>query len=189
MKKILASSLVVASLFATSLSATEFTLDKTHTNVGFKIKHLQISNVSGNFKDYEGLIDFDEASKSFNKIQATIKVASVDTDNQTRDNHLQQDDFFKAKKYPDMTFVMKSYKKVSDTEGKVTGTLTIAGVKKDITLDAEIGGIGEQRGTKKLGFSLSGMIKRSDFKFAKDTSTITLSDEIKLQIDIEANAK
>lgn len=189
MKKLLLSSLVAASLLGSSLVAAEFTLDKAHTNVGFKIKHLQISTVNGNFKDYDGSIDFDEASKTFKKIEAKIKVASVNTENSTRDNHLQQDDFFKAKQFPELTFVMKSYQKTSDTAGKVNGTLTIAGVSKDVVLDAEIGGIGEMNGKKKLGFSLSGTITRSEFKFAPSSSTITLGDEVKLQVDVEANAK
>ena len=189
MKKLLLSSLVAASLLGSSLMAAEFALDKAHTNVGFKIKHLQISTVNGNFKDYDGSIDFDEAGNTFKKIEATIKVASVNTDNSTRDNHLQQADFFNAKKFPKLTFVMKSYQKTSDTAGKVNGTLTITGVSKDVVLDAEIGGIGEMQGKKKLGFSLTGAIKRSDFNFASSISTITLSDEVKLQIDVEANAK
>lgn len=89
MKKILLSSLVAASLLSAGLFAKEYTLDKTHTDVGFKIKHLQISNVKGNFQDYDAVIDFDPASFEFKKLEATIKVASVNTDNQTRDNHLQ----------------------------------------------------------------------------------------------------
>lgn len=97
MKKVLLSSLVAVSLLSTGLFAKEYTLDKAHTDVGFKIKHLQISNVKGNFKDYSAVIDFDPASAEFKKLDVTIKIASVNTENQTRDNHLQQDDFFKAK--------------------------------------------------------------------------------------------
>ncbi|EJK3636446.1 YceI family protein, partial [Campylobacter jejuni] len=111
-------------------------------------------------------------------------------ENQTRDNHLQQDDFFKAKKYPDMTFTMKKYEKIDNEKGKMTGTLTIAGVSKDIVLDTEIGGVVKGKdGKEKIGFSLNGKIKRSDFKFAASTSTITLSDDINLNIEVEANEK
>ncbi|EAK1860285.1 polyisoprenoid-binding protein [Campylobacter jejuni] len=190
MKKVLLSSLVAVSLLSTGLFAKEYTLDKAHTDVGFKIKHLQISNVKGNFKDYSAVIDFDPASAEFKKLDVTIKIASVNTENQTRDNHLQQDDFFKVKKYPDMTFTMKKYEKIDNEKGKMTGTLTIAGVSKDIVLDAEIGGIAKGKdGKEKIGFSLNGKIKRSDFKFATSTSTITLSDDINLNIEVEANEK
>lgn len=189
MKKFLLSSALAVALLGSVAYAKEYDIDKSHSNVGFKIKHLMISNVSGNFKDYSAVIDYDDASKTFKKMEAKIKVASINTENKGRDDHLQQDDFFKAKAHPELIFVMKSYQKVSDTSGKVTGSLTIAGVTKDISLDAEIGGVAEMRGKEKLGFSLSGEIKRSDFKFAPDSSTTSLGDEIKLNIDVEANAK
>ena len=190
MKKILLSSLVAASLLSSAVFAKDYTLDKTHTNVGFKIKHLQISNVKGNFKNYDAVIDFDPASAEFKKLEATIKVASVNTENQTRDNHLQQSDFFDAKKYPDLSFVMKKYEKIDNEKGKMTGTLTLAGVSKDVVLDTEIGGVAKgQNGKEKVGFSLNGKIKRSDFKFASSSSTITLGDEIALEIEVEANEK
>lgn len=190
MKKILLSSLLAVSLLSTGLFAKEYTLDKAHTDIGFKIKHLQISNVKGNFKDYSAVIDFDPKSAEFKKLEATIKVASVNTENETRDNHLRQDDFFKAKKYPNMTFTMKKYEKISNEKGKMIGTLTLAGVSKDISLETEIGGFAKGKdGKEKVGFSLSGKIKRSDFKFAPNTSTLTLGDEVKLDIEAEANEK
>lgn len=184
MKKLIL--LVAVSLLGSMLLAKDFDIDKVHSNVGFKIKHFGINNVNGNFRDYDGLIDFDENSKTFKSIKATIKVDSINTDNEMRDNHLKSDDFFKANKYPEITFVMKSYQKSSDSEGKINGTLTIAGVSKNITLDAEIGGLINIEGKQKLGFSLSGTIKRSEFNFAPNTSSVILGDEIKLQIEIES---
>ncbi|MCX2683831.1 YceI family protein [Campylobacter sp. MIT 21-1685] len=189
MKKILLSSLLASCIFTSGLFAEEFVLDKTHTNIGFKIKHLQISNVQGNFKEYNGAIDYDKASATFKKLEATMQVASINTDNRTRDDHLLQDDFFKVKQYPELTFVMKKYEKISNEKGKVSGVLTLAGVSKDIVLDADIGGIADFKGKEKLGFSLNGKIKRSDFNFAPNTSTITLGDDIHLNIEVEANAK
>ncbi len=89
-----------------------------------------------------------------------------------------------------MTFTMKKYEKIDNEKGKMTGTLTIAGVSKDIVLDTEIGGVVKGKdGKEKIGFSLNGKIKRSDFKFATSTSTITLSDDINLNIEVEANEK
>ena len=187
MKKFVLVASLVVSLFALNLAAKEYTIDKAHSNVGFKIKHLSISNVTGNFKDYTAVIDYEGGE--LKKLEAKIKVAFINTENKGRDEHLQQDDFFKAKKYPEITFVMKSYKKMGANAGKVNGTLSIAGVAKDIVLDAEIGGTAQQKGVEKLGFSLSGKIKRSDFKFAPSSSTVSLGDEIALNIEVEAAAK
>ncbi|MBM0636856.1 YceI family protein [Campylobacter sp. VicNov18] len=190
MKKVLLNLFAVMFFLHVGASAKEFVLDKSHTDLGFKIKHLQISNVKGNFKDYSAVIDFDSMNLEFKKLEVVVKVASIDTDNQARDNYLQQDDFFKTHKYPDMTFVMKKYEKIGDHKGKMTGVLTIAGVSKDIVLNTEIGGvIKDQNSKEKIGFSLNGKIKRSDFQFAINTSTITLSDEISLDIEVEANEK
>lgn len=190
MKKILFSSVLAASLLVSNALAKEFYIDKAHSNVGFKIKHLQISNVNGNFKDYDALIDFDSKNYSFNKLEAKMKVSSINTENQTRDNHLQQDDFFKAQKYPSVEFVMKKYEKISNEKGKMIGTLSIAGVSKEISLDTEIGGVIKTDSNKeKAGFTLKANIKRSDFNFAPNTSTITLSDDIALNIEMEINEK
>ncbi|EAI4297967.1 polyisoprenoid-binding protein [Campylobacter lari] len=190
MKKLLLGSFLAASILAGNALSKEFSLDKSHTNVGFKIKHLQISNVNGNFKDYDAVIDFDSAKFEFNKLQANVKVASINTENKARDAHLQQDDFFKAKTYPNITFTMSKYEKISNEKGKMYGSLNIAGVTKDIVLDTEIGGvIKTDSGKEKAGFTLQGQIKRSDFKFAPDTSSLTLSDEVQINIEAEINEK
>ncbi|WP_104722578.1 YceI family protein [Helicobacter mesocricetorum] len=190
MKKVLLGSLVAISLLSTGALAKEYNLDKVHTDVGFKIKHLQISNVKGNFDDYSATIDFDPMSAEFKKLKAIIKTASIDTDNESRDDHLRQDDFFKVKKYPDMTFVMKKYEKIDNQTGKMTGTLTLAGVSKDITLETEIGGIVKDKdGKERVGFSLNGKIKRSDFKFASSVPTLTVGDDIYLNIELEVIEK
>lgn len=189
MKKLFLSPLLVACIFTTGLLAKEYTLDKVHTNVGFKIKHLQISNVRGDFKEYDAVIDYDPATSTFKKLEANIRVSSINTENQTRDDDLQTDAFFKASQYPELTFVMKEYQKIDDEKGKLSGVLTLAGVSKDIVLDVEIGGLANFQGREKLGFSLSGKIKRSDFNFAPDTSALILSDDVDLNIEVETYAK
>ncbi|KAA6224928.1 MULTISPECIES: YceI family protein [unclassified Campylobacter] len=188
MKKILLSSLVAVSLLSTSLLAKEYSLDKTHTDVGFKIKHLGISNVKGNFKDYSAVIDFDPANFTFSKLEANIKVNSINTENTSRDKHLLQDDFFKEKSHPEIKFVMKKYEKISNEKGKMTGTLTMIGVSKDISLDTEIGGVAKGKdGKEKVGFTLNGKINKDEFNLAKDAST--LGSEVSLSIEVEANEK
>ncbi|QOR01892.1 YceI family protein [Campylobacter sp. 2014D-0216] len=190
MKKLFFSSLVAVSILTSATFAKDFSLDKAHTSVAFKIKHLQISNVNGNFKDYDATIDFDSANFEFKKLQANIKVASINTENKARDAHLQQDDFFKAKAHPNITFTMSKYEKISNEKGKMYGALNIAGVSKDIVLETEIGGvIKTDSGKEKAGFTLQGQIKRSDFNFAPDTTSLTLGDEVQINIEAEINEK
>lgn len=186
MKKLLSLTLVVLAL-ASGAFAEPFKLDKAHSNVAFKIKHMGLSNVNGTFKNYSALIDFDVKENKFNVLKAKIEVASVDTDNSKRDEHLRSQDFFNVQKHPVMSFEMTNYK-ADGNEGKMKGILTIAGVSKEIKLDAEIGGHLEKDGKTIVGFSLSGKIKRSDFDFAQGFGSALLGDEVKITIDGEMSA-
>ncbi|WP_104740885.1 YceI family protein [Helicobacter bizzozeronii] len=188
-KKIISLSLLSWVLF-NPLLAKPYEIDKAHTRVGFKVKHLSISYVTGDFKDYSAVVDFDPASHTFKKLEADIKVASVDTDNQNRDAHLRTDDFFKESKYPVIHFAMDQYKKINTQHGEVEGTLNIAGVAHKVKLKAEIGGvIKTEEGKEKVGFSLSGKIKRSDFKFAPQVGQSRIGDVVTLNIEVEAAQK
>lgn len=180
-------------IFALGAHATNFKVDPIYSSVGFKIKNLQISNVTGNFNKYEGDFEFDEDKKIFTKMRASIDVASVDTDSKGRDEHLLKEDFFNVVKFPKMDFEMTSYEKISDTEGKIKGKLTLVGVSKEIELESEINGIavldqGHNKGQKRMGLTLEGKIKRTDFNYAPNTSTISLGDEVKITVNIEAMA-
>nr|WP_104751797.1 YceI family protein [Helicobacter baculiformis] len=171
------------------LGAQEYTIDKAHSHVGFKVKHLQISHVRGNFKDYSALIDFDPASHTFKKLEATIKAMSIDTGNTKRDMHLRSDEFFKVEKFPNLHFMMEKYQKIDATHGRMYGTLSIAGVAHKVMLKTEIGGVAQQKGQNKLGFSLSSTIKRLDFNLAPEKSTHTIGDVIALNVEVEATQK
>nr|WP_104682163.1 YceI family protein [Helicobacter felis] len=179
---------VVLCALGVGLKAGEYVIDNAHSRVGFKIKHLKISSVHGDFKDYSAVIDFDPKSHVFKKLDATIKVASIDTSNAKRDAHLRSDEFFKAKKYPDLHFVMQKYEKVNANHGRMTGTLNIAGVSHKVVLQTEVG-VTQHQGQNKLGFSLSGKIKRLDFKLALEKSTHLIGDTVVLDIEIEATQK
>lgn len=185
-KRVLGACLLAFCLLAPSLFAKPYQIDKVHSRVGFQIKHLQISHVQGDFKDYSAVIDFDPAHATFKRLEATIKAASVDTANQNRDDDLRSDSFFKVQKFPHITFVMQKYQKIDPENGRVFGTLSIAGVAKKVVLNAQIGGVAKQDGQEKVGFSLHGKIKRSDFKFAPGESTLTIGDEVTLNIEVEA---
>ena len=178
---------VSATLFLTVglLTATEYKVDNAHTNVGFTVKHMMITNVHGKFNAYNSVIDFDEATKTFKKFSATVDTTSIDTGIEKRDAHLKSDDFFAIEKFPKMIFEMTSYKADGD-EGKMTGNLTIRGITKPVVLDVEdIAVIGN-----KVGFSLEGKINRTDFDLkwnkAIELGGVAVSEEVKIKVDVEA---
>lgn len=166
-------------------NASEYAIDNSHTNVGFSVKHMMITNVKGDFKTYDATIDFDKDKKTFKVLKASIDTASIDTANEKRDEHLRSEDFFASEKFPKMTFEMTSYKADKD-EGKMSGNLTIRGITKPVTLDIEdISVLGN-----KVGFALEGKIKRSDFDLkwnkAIELGGVAVSEEVKIKVDVEA---
>ena len=174
-------------------SASVYTLDGGHTNVGFSVKHLMITNVKGDFKKYDATIDFDAATKSFKVFKANIDTASVNTGIEKRDNHLKSDDFFLSEKFPKMTFEMKSYK-ADGTEGKMTGDLTIRGITKSVVLEVEeIATIKDFEGNSRVGFTLEGKINRMDYDLkwnkALELGGVAVSEEVKIIVDVQAKEK
>ncbi|WP_198304330.1 YceI family protein [Arcobacter vandammei] len=170
------------------LMASEYGVDKAHSNVGFTVKHMMITNVHGNFKTYDAVVEFDEATKTFKKLVANVDTKSIDTGITDRDNHLRSDDFFASEKFPTMTFEMTSYKADGD-EGKMSGNLTIRGITKAVTLEVDdISVLGN-----KVGFALEGKINRSDFGLkwnkAIELGGVAVADEVKIKVDIEAAKK
>ena len=117
-------------------NASSYTIDNSHTNVGFSVKHMMITNVKGEFKTYDAKIDFDLATKNFKSFSANVDIASIDTGIEKRDAHLKSEDFFSSEKFPKMTFVMKSYE-VDGDEGKMKGDLTIRGITKPVVLEVD----------------------------------------------------
>lgn len=188
MKKIV-SKFMFACLFASStLFGMQYSVDNSHSSVSFKIKHLQISNVKGDFSDFSAMIDFNEAKKHPIKIDATIKATSIDTGTKKRDEHLRQAEYFDVAKFPDMKFTMKEFIPDGEDEGKIKGDLTIKNITKEVTLEYDFGGITKDRnGKNKIGFSLEGKIKRTDFGVGEKSPM--LGDEVKIQIELEANEK
>lgn len=183
--------MITTLVFSTMLlTASDFEIDKTHSQVSFKVKHMMISNVQGTFKAYDAEIEFDKNTMQFTSLSAEIETKSVDTGIEKRDNHLRSADFFDATKNPLITFEMTSYKGDKE-EGKMDGNLTIRGVSKAVTLDVEIGGIiKDPAGLTRLGFVLESKIKRKDFglKWNKllEAGGLAVSETVKLTIEIEA---
>ncbi|MCU4162645.1 YceI family protein [Carboxylicivirga caseinilyticus] len=167
---------------------TVWVLDPTHSEVTFKVKHMMISNVKGEFKEVSANIDGEDFESS--KITATINAASIFTNNDDRDNHLKSADFFDAEKYPTLSFEGIAFEKVDDDEYKLTGLLTIKDVIKEVTFDVEFGGIGKDPwGNEKAGFSLEGKINRKDWGLnwnaALEAGGVLVSEDVKIQAEVQ----
>ncbi len=169
-------------------SKTLWTLDAAHSEVYFKVKHLMISNVKGEFKSVKATIEGDDFTNA--KISAAIESASIDTNSGDRDNHLKSADFFDVENYKEITFEGTSFKKIDDENYKLTGYLTIKGVSKEIGLDVEFGGTNKDPwGNEKAGFSVTGKINRKDWELnwnaALETGGVLVSDEVKVFAEVQ----
>jgi polyisoprenoid-binding protein YceI len=181
--------LAVSSVLA---QKTGWTLDKAHSSVGFSIKHMVISEVSGNFKDYD--ISFSSAKSDFTdaSVAATIKVASINTDNEKRDGHLKTDDFFNAEKYPTITFKSTSFEKVGENKYKINGDLTIRDVTKKVSFDAVYNGsIKSPWGALIYSWKASLSINRFDFGLkwnkAIEAGGLIAGDTVNITLNLELN--
>ncbi len=143
---------------------TKWSFDKAHSKVQFKVTHMVISEVTGQFKNYDGTVEATKEDFTDAKINFTIDVNSIDTDNEQRDNHLKSDDFFNAEKYPKITFISKSFKKVGNNKFKLTGDLTIRDITKQVDLDVIYNGtVKDPWGNIRAGFKVTGRVNRFDF--------------------------
>ncbi|MDE3124202.1 MAG: YceI family protein [Bacteroidota bacterium] len=167
-----------------------YKIDAAHSEVTFKVKHLMISNVTGQFKEFEGSMEAEKEDFSDAKVNFEAQVNSITTGNEQRDGHLKSDDFFAADKYPKLTFQSTSIKKLSEEKYQLTGNLSIREVTKPVTLEVTYGGqIVDPWGQTKLGFEVEGKINRKDFNLTwsatTETGGIVVSDEVKLHMNIE----
>lgn len=168
---------------------TKWVIDPTHSEVAFKIKHLMISNVKGNFSQFEAtaLTNGDDFSSA--EIDVNINAASINTGVADRDGHLKSPDFFDAEKYPVMTFKSKSFSGSGD-EYVLEGDFTIKDVTKPVTLNVEFGGLmTDPWGNVKAGFTIEGKINRKDFGLnwnaALEAGGVLVGEEVKLSAEIE----
>lgn len=170
------------------MKTTKWAIDPTHSEITFKVKHLMISNVKGEFRTFQANIDGEDFTNS--TISANIDASSISTNNDDRDTHLKSPDFFEVEKYPEITFVSKSIKKVDDDEYQLVGDLTIKGTTKEITLDTEFGGfMKDPYGNEKVGFSINGKLNRKDFGLnwnaALEAGGVMVGNEIKINAEVQ----
>jgi len=170
---------------------TTYQIDTAHTHAQFKVRHLMVSNVKGDFDKVSGTVEYDEANPSASRINVTIDVASISTREPQRDTHLKSADFFDAAKFPTITFVSKESAKSGEDSFEVVGDLTIHGVTKTVDLNVEdfTPEVKDPFGLYRRGASAKTTILRSDFGLVYnailETGGVAISDEVHITIDTE----
>ncbi|HLN07296.1 MAG TPA: YceI family protein [Acidimicrobiales bacterium] len=171
-------------------TAGTFALDKSHSQVGFLVRHLMVSKVRGRFTDFEGaLVVTDDPAES--SVEVTIQAGSINTNDENRDNHVRTNDFLSVEEFPTLTFRSTKVDLASSGDWKVTGDLTVRGVTRPIVLDVEFEGlIQDPWGNQRLGFTASAEINRDDFgvsfNAALETGGFVIGSKVKLEIEAEA---
>ena len=172
------------------MAAEKWTFDLAHSSVGFSVRHLMISKVHGNFKQFSGHVVFDEANPSASSVEAEIDASSIDTDMPQRDGHLKSPDFFDVEKYPHLTFKSTSVERNGEHLA-VHGDLTIHGVTKPVTLGVEYTGrvMHPMAKNERAGFSAHTHINRKDFGLAwnaaLETGGVVLSEKVEITLEIQ----
>ncbi|SFU79803.1 YceI family protein [Alicyclobacillus macrosporangiidus] len=173
------------------MAKSQWKIDPAHSSVDFSIKHMVISRVKGTFHTFDAVIEADPEDLTTAHIEFTVDVASVDTRNEDRDNHLRGADFFDAENHPKMTFKATRIVKKSEGEYEVTGDLTIRGVTRPETFLVTYEGQGKDPwGGIRAGFSANGTINRSDYGLkwnaALETGGVLVGDQVQVSLEIEA---
>ncbi len=190
--------LLLATLFAAvSFASTNYKLDPGHSEVGFKIRHLMVSSVPGKFKEFEGSFHFDEKTKALENLEAKVKLASIDTSEPKRDEHLKGPDFFDVGKKENEYMTFKQTKKAVMKDKKtvdVFGDLTIKGKTKPATLKVTYNGaVTDPWGNRKIGFDATAKVSRKDYEITwnknLDGGGVVLGDEVQINLMGEATAQ
>lgn len=189
---------IIASLCTTILlalpviaSAAVWNIDPEHSNIGFKVRHLMVSNVKGSFDKHTGTVDINDKDITKSKVEVSIDTNSINTNVQKRDEHLRSADFFDVAKFPTMTFVSKKVAKAGKDKLKVTGDLTLHGVTKEVVLDVEP--LSKESkdpwGNFRRGTTASTKINRKDFGLvwnkALETGGVAVGEEVFITLEIE----
>ncbi len=171
---------------------TQWIIDPAHTEVKFKVKHLVVSTVTGQFKSVRGTVQTSKPDFSDARVQFDADVNSITTNNEQRDAHLTSPDFFDAANYPTLSFVSTSIRTKGDNSFELSGDITIRGITRPIVLDVTYGGTVKGFDGEVAGFELTGKLNRQDFGLRWNAMTeaggVVVSDEVKLDIAVELKA-
>ncbi len=187
--RFLAAAILLSAGISGAALADTYKVDIDHSTVGFKIRHL-FSNVTGNFKDFEGTIEYTPEKPETWKTDAVIKAASINTNVNARDNHLKGPDFFDVEKFPEITFKTTEVTDVIGQTAKLKGLLSIHGVEKPVVLDLEIHGVGKDPwGNIRAGFTATTKINRKDFGLnwneVVESGGVLVGEEVEIILEIE----
>jgi len=172
------------------MAKTKWLLDPTHSELQFKIKHLMISNVSGALKNFQAEVETEEEDFSTAKISLVAEMDSISTNNEQRDAHLRNSDFFEVEKYPELKFKSTKVEKTGSDIFALYGELTLKGVTKPVKLKVEFNGTSKDPwGGERSGFVVTGKINRSDwgvnFNSALETGGVVLGEEVRISSEIQ----
>jgi len=173
------------------MSTTTYELDPVHSHLGFSVRHMMVSQQRGQFAGASGTLVLDRADVTKSRVEVTIDVATINTNNTDRDNHLRSPDFFDVAGHPKMTFVSREVRVQGDGQLRVVGDLTIRGTTHSITLDADP--ISEESkdpyGNIRVGTSITGKLSRKEFGLVwnalLETGGVALGDDVKLMLDVQ----
>ncbi|MBN2174632.1 MAG: YceI family protein [Bacteroidales bacterium] len=168
----------------------KWTIDKAHSEVQFKAKHLVISTVTGQFNEFDGWLEIEDDNLENAQAWFTADINSISTNSPDRDNHLKSADFFDAENYPEITFESIEITHVGENQYKMNGNLTMRGITKMIILDVEYGGIMvDPWGNTKAGYEITGKVNRHDFGLKWNATTeaggLVVGEEIKIALNIQ----
>jgi polyisoprenoid-binding protein YceI len=176
---------------ATTPLTGNYTLDPTHSRIGFSARHAMVTKVRGSFNEFEGSGYFDVENPANSKLRLTIQAASIDTRNADRDGHLKSNDFFDMEAYPTITFASTSVERIDDENYRVTGDLTIKGVTKPVTVDFEYAGTAvDPYGNLRLGLEGKTTVNRKDWgvnwNAALEAGGVLVSEKVTLEFEVSA---
>jgi len=180
----------VIAMMTGSAMAQTWNFDKAHSSIGFSVRHMVINRVYGHFSDYSGSVTFDGEDMSQATVNVTIQAASIDTDNEKRDEHLKSSEFFAVDQYPTITFMSENIIPGEDNTFTMVGLLTIKGITKEVTLEGEMTGVlVDPWGNTRAGFHAETTINRQDFNVSwsnalKDGSLVAGND-VKIELNME----
>ena len=171
--------------------AVTYVIDPIHSTAGFKVRHLMVSNVRGEFSGVAGTVVFDAEDPANSKVEAAIDATTIQTRDNQRDQHLKSADFFDVEKFPKITFISKKVAPIGDGEWRVVGDLTIHGVTREVDLDVEgpTPEVKDPWGNIKIGATATTKLDRRDFglvfNMALDAGGVMVGDEVTIQLELE----
>ncbi|MFE9427133.1 YceI family protein [Kitasatospora sp. NPDC006697] len=169
----------------------DYTIDTTHSRIGFAVRHAMVTNVRGEFAEYTGKLHLDGANPAASTAELAIQVASIDTGNEQRDGHLRTGDFFEVEAHPEITFRSTAAEQLDGETYRMTGDLTIKGTTRQVVLDLDFTGAAtDPYGIQRLGFEGRTVVDRTQFGLsynaALETGGVLIGEKVKLSFDISA---